>query len=431
MPSYAAVYGLVQQVKGQFAQQHDLSVLFARCLLTTLETCVTRLPDGTTFITSGDIPAMWLRDSSAQVGPYVPLAPHDPDLRALLAGLIARQARYLLIDPYANAFLATPTLHRTGDQPATGPWVWERKFELDSLCYPIRLWYDYWQATGDRTAFDETVHRALRAVVQTMRTEQRHQHQSRYAFVRPQPRQPSDTLPGGRGTPVAYTGMVWSGFRPSDDACRFGYHIPANMFAAVTLGWLAALAEGIYGDRALGAEARMIAGQIDRGIQLYGLTHHPYFGTIFAYETDGFGRHLMMDDANVPSLLAMPYIGYRPASDPVYQNTRRFALSQANPYHFAGSYAQGVGSPHTPRGYVWHMAMIARGLTAQNPSEQQAVLAMLAATTAGTGHMHESFDPNDPDRFTRRWFGWADSLFAEFVLRSIVRHPAYVQGAAH
>jgi meiotically up-regulated gene 157 (Mug157) protein len=415
--TYRAIYDLIDQVDRRIGGQHQLFVTFAQCLVNTLQTCVTLLPDGTTFISAGDIPAMWLRDSAAQVGPYVAFARQDPDLRRLIGGLIRRQARCILDDPYANAFNRSPGHHLTDDHPEPGPPVWERKFELDSLCYPIILCADYWQATGDRTYFDATVLRMLRTIVATMEIEQDHQHRSTYWFQRPHPHGPHDTLPNaGKGSPVGYTGMVWSGFRPSDDACRFGYLIPANMFAVVALDRLSGLARQIYGNYALADRAQTLRGAIDQGIQAYGVIEHPEFGRIYAYETDGLGNYALMDDANVPSLLSIPYIGYRPASDPVYQNTKRFVLSEANPYYFEGTYASGVGSPHTPVGYVWHLALIVRGLTTEDPREQQDILRTLISTTAETWYMHESFDPDNPARFTRSWFGWANSLFAQYLL---------------
>lgn len=210
--------------------------------------------------------------------------------------------------------------------------------------------------------------------------------------------------------------MVWSGFRPSDDACTFGYLIPANMFAVVTLGQLAKLSSEVFHDDELGREAQSLRSDIDFGIQTYGTVEHPSCRRIYAYETDGFGNHRLMDDANVPSLLSIPYLGYCSRTDPVYRNTRRFALSTENPYYSTGSMASGIGSPHTPPGFVWPLALTIQGLTASDGDEERAVLRMLVDSSAGTGLMHESFNPDDPHQFTRPWFAWANSLFAQFVL---------------
>ena len=232
---------------------------------------------------------------------------------------------------------------------------------------------------------------------------------------------PTDTLPrAGRGTETAYTGMVWSGFRPSDDRCTFGYLIPANMFAVVALGNLSEMAREVYADDSLVASAGLLRQQIDEGIQTGGMVEHPRHGWIYAYETDGLGNYNLMDDANVPSLLSVPYLGYRPATDPAYQRTRRFILSTDNPYYYEGAYARGVGSPHTPPGFIWPLALAMQGLSSLDRSEQEELACMLAATTGGTASMHESFHPDDPTRFTRSWFAWANGLFGELVVAWIL-----------
>jgi uncharacterized protein len=424
MPEYAAIYATVREMQQRLAGWPELAEIFAACYLNTLETTVERLDDGTTFVVTGDIPAMWLRDSTAQVMPYVPLAAGDDDVRHLVHGLIHRQAQYIEIDPYANAFNREPIGPGSpGDLPEPGPWVWERKFELDSLCYPLALCDAYWTVTHDGAAFDAPVHAMFRTVMDHLRTEQDHAHESHYTFKRPHPWAPFDTLPfDGKGTPTNWTGMIWSGFRPSDDACAFGYLIPANMYAVVTLGKIAVLARDVFHDSILAQAADSLRTEIDFGIQMYGVVEHPRFGSIYAYETDGFGTHLLMDDANVPSLLSIPYLGYRPVTDPVYRNTRRFVLSAENPFYSAGRVAQGIGSPHTPVGYVWPLALAIQGMTAIEPGERAEMLRMLIASAAGTHLMHESFHPDDPHQFTRPWFAWANSVFAQFVL-SWARHP--------
>jgi uncharacterized protein len=415
---YPSVHALIEEVNQHLEPKR--SETFARCLPNTLDTTVKLLGDGTSFVFTGDIPAMWLRDSSAQVNPYLALAGHDADLRRLLSGLIRRQALCLEIDPYANAFNETPNgAGHTDDDPRQNPWVWERKFELDSLCYPIRLAHAYWQATGDRAALDDSVHRMLYRVVRVMQTEQHHEERSSYRFTRPAAHRvlETDTLVReGRGPPSAYTGMVWSGFRPSDDACTYSYLLPANMMAVVALAQTASLAREVFRDERLAGLAVGLRDEIETGIQRHGIVEHPRFGPIYAYEVDGLGHHLLMDDANVPSLLAIPYLGYRPAGDPIYQNTRRFILSDENPYYFAGSQARGVGSPHTPGRRVWPIALAVQGLTSSDASERRMLLEMLERTTAGTGVMHESFAVDDPSDFTRDWFAWANSLFAELVI---------------
>lgn len=416
---YTAIERQVEHVSASLEKlgRTDLVPLFQACYSNTLDTTVEQLDDGTTFVITGDIPAMWLRDSSAQVRPYVSLAAEDEQLAAMIRGLVWRHGECLLLDPYANAFNKEANgMGHQQDRTIMGPAIWERKFELDSLCYPVQLLHDYWQATGDKTIFNNTVHRMLQLIVDTMIVEQQHDAQSPYSFERDDIILPSDTLPfEGRGTRTNYTGMVWSGFRPSDDACKFGYLVPANMFAAVILGFIAVFAEDFYADNELAAKALKLEREIRFGIETYGIYQHPVFGAIYAYETDGYGNYNLMDDANVPSLLAIPYLGYCDAADAMYQRTRSFILSAENPYYYQGKYANGIGSPHTPGTKIWPIALIMQGLTSQSPEEQELLIAQLAATTAGTGLMHESFDPNNPADYTREWFGWANSLFGQFI----------------
>jgi hypothetical protein len=393
-----------------------LAEMFRRCFPNTLET-TTVLTDEDTYIITGDINAMWLRDSSAQVHPYLPFCEEDETLRRVIKGLIKRQARYIVIDPYANAFNFEPNGRgHQDDETEQNPWLWERKYEVDSLCYPIRLAYTYWKQTADSSIFTDDWFAAAQKVIETWRVEQDHS-QSPYRFVR-RNCPPSDTLPlGGQGNLVARTGMTWSGFRPSDDACQYGYLIPSQMFAVVSLAQLVEINHHVYRDFTFAAECQNLQNEIDRGIQAYGIIDHIEHGTIFAYEVDGLDNYNLMDDANVPSLLSIPYLGYTTADDPVYQNTRRVILSKANPYYHEGAVAKGVGSPHTPPGTVWHIALIMQALTSTSPEEVRECLEMLKRTDDGTGFMHESFNPNDPGDYTRPWFAWANTLFGELILK--------------
>lgn len=415
--SQSAVLQLIEATETRLAaREPKLLPLFRQCYLNTLDTTVQLLDDGTTFVITGDIPAMWLRDSTAQIRPYLRLAATDENIRCMAAGLIRRHAQCLLTDPYANAFNqdANGNGHQH-DQTRMNPRVWERKYELDSLCYPVQLLHDYFEITHDSSIFDDSVHQMLKVIIATMQTEQHHDERSPYSFERRG--LASDTLPlGGRGNRTTFTGMIWSGFRPSDDACEFGYLIPANMFAVVILEYVVGFMRDIYHDTALTDAAQRLRDEIQLGIETYGMVDHPRFGRIYAYETDGFGNYNLMDDANVPSLLSIPYLGYCAPNDPLYQNTRAFVLSDENPHYASGTHAQGIGSPHTPPGYVWHIGLIMQGLTSTDGAEQDALIQMLISTTAGTNFMHESFDPNHPEVYTRPWFAWANSLFGEFIL---------------
>jgi meiotically up-regulated gene 157 (Mug157) protein len=402
---------------GDLVAEPAVVAVFTQCLTRTLHRAVRRLDDGTVFVVTGDIPAMWLRDSSAAMWPYLRLCGDDAALQDLIVGVLARQFRYVVTDPYANAFNATPdgAGHRF-DRPGRDPWVWERKYEVDSLCYPLDLAYRFWRATGRADHFDGWYRRAARLIVTTWTTEQDHETRSRYTFRRPLAGVRPTLERHGRGPRVAVTGMTWSGFRPSDDACRYGYHIPQNMFAAVVLGQLAQVAADVLDDADLGRRALALRDEIEAGIVAYGIVDHPQHGRIYAYEVDGFGGVNLMDDANVPSLLAAPLLGFAPAgSDAIHRATRRFVLSEANPYFWAGRDAAGIGSPHTPKRHVWPIALAVAALTSPDRGEQREVIGMLVRTGVG-GAMHESFHSDRPDRYTREWFCWADAMFCELVL---------------
>lgn len=399
-----------------------LAPLAKQCFLNTIQTTVQQLEDGSFFVITGDIPAMWLRDSAAQLKPYIKYANQDGELAGILRSVIGKHVFYVNLDPYSNAFNSGP--HRPTDtifnfedsSDFDSAWIWERKYELDSLCAPLYLSHEYYVTTGDKSIFTESFRLMLQKIVSTMAVEQHHWERSPYWFVRENAWAKTDTLPmGPKGRPVNLTGMSWSGFRPSDDACTFGYLIPANMMAAVALEKAAQMAGEGFGDEVLQERCRQLSGEIRDGIETYGTALHPKYGKIYAYETDGFGNHLLMDDANSPSLLAAPYLGYLSADDPVYQNTRRFILSEDNPYFVRGQYAAGVGSPHTPPGRVWHIGIVMEILTSTDPAEKLECLDMLARTHAGTNFMHESFDPNDPSQFSRPWFAWANTLFAQML----------------
>jgi meiotically up-regulated gene 157 (Mug157) protein len=411
-----SVSQLLEEARDKLAQYPKLLDMFLKCYPNTLETTSRMLQDGTAFVITGDIPAMWLRDSSAQVRHYLPLAAGDPELRVLLEGLIRRQIACIHIDPYANAFNEEANDHRYDvDLTELDPSVWERKYEVDSLCYPLQLAYLYWKATGSAVIFDASFRSAVETILSLWKTEQRHGELSPYRFARVDC-PPSDTLRNNRmGMPVNYTGMTWSGFRPSDDACTFGYLIPSNMFAVVALRYVEEIATEIWADAELVRQAAELREEIDFGIQTYGTYLHPKYGKIYAYETDGFGNYNLMDDANVPSLLSIPYLGYAEADDPVYENTRRFILSKDNPYYNEGQFAKGIGSPHTPPGYIWPISLAMQALTSRDDEEIQELLNILQATDAETGFMHEGFNPDDPAQYTRPWFAWANSLFGELV----------------
>lgn len=392
--------------------------VFERCYTDTLDRTISQLEDGTTFVLTGDIPAMWLRDSTAQVKPYLALARKDEKLRQMILGLVERQMAFILMDPYANAFnqAANGRGHQT-DHTQMGPWIWERKYEVDSLCYPLQLAYLLWKATGETSHFNPTFFGAAEKIVQLWKLEQHHEN-SPYSFERDTDRLEDTLTHQGKGAPCAYTGMTWSGFRPSDDACIYPYLIPSNMFAVVVLGYLGEIAEQFASEAFsdLAERARQLAQEIDQGIRTFGLTKNQAGETIFAYEVDGLGNQSIMDDPNVPSLLAAPYLGYCQKDDPIYLATRRTILSQENPYYYQGDYAAGLGSSHTFYRYIWPIALAIQGLTTDDKEEKARLLDTMVACDGGTGLMHESFHVDDPTLYSREWFSWANMMFCELVL---------------
>ncbi len=378
--------------------------------------------DGSAFVITGDIPAMWLRDSAAQVAPLLVLACRVPAAADLVRAVLRTQVEQVLIDPRANAFNPEPSgaVIRRDFRPQSA-WVFERKYAVDSLCAPLSLAWRTWRATGSLEHVDARFRDAARVIVNLWRHEQQHDSTS-YVLFRRIARHGDSLSEGGRGGPVGRTGMTWSGFRPSDDACTYGYHVPANAFAAVTLGQLADLLD-LVGDHLLAADARLLAAEIRQGILTSAVVDLPGHGRGFAYEVDGLGHALLVDDANVPSLLSLPYLGFCERTDPLYRSTRAWVLSPANPTWARGRAVSGVGSSHTRPGWPWPLAILVEGLTAANGDEAESALRRAEATTGRDGLFHESVHADDPRRFSRRWFSWADMLHVELVLRSVGLTP--------
>lgn len=393
-----------------------LAPLIKQCYLNTIDTTVKQINDDEYFVITGDIEAMWLRDSAFQVMHYVPEAARDKALENIIEKIILKQAQQVLTDPYANAFNESASGRGHKDKTQLNDSVWERKYELDSLCAPFYLSYEFWRATGNTAIFNDTYYQMIEAAYQVIKTEQHHE-MSPYSFERFDCKE-TDTLPcEGKGNPVAYTGMSWSGFRPSDDRCIYGYLIPANMMAVVALHHAQEILTEIYKDEAMAEKISDLAAEIQSGIEKYGIVNHPVYGKIYAYETDGMGNYVMMDDANSPSLLALPFLKYCSKDDELYVNTRKFILSKENPYYYEGTAAKGIGSPHTPDNYIWHMAISMQAMTSDNREEIMECLSYLASTHAGTNFMHESFNKDNPAEYTRCWFAWSNSTFAALLMK--------------
>lgn len=431
-----AVDGAIESISARI-RDPELAWLFSNCLPNTLDTTVTFTkgangPD--TIVVTGDIPAMWLRDSSAQVWPYLPFISQDANLARLIEGVVRRQTRCILADSYANAFMPDlssrePLSWSKTDHTKMKPGVGERKWEVDSLCYPVRLAHEYWRITRDTSPFGADWVRAMQTILETFATQQRKTSRGPYYFQR-KAESPYDTLSeGGYGNPARPVGLIYSGFRPSDDACIYPLNIPGNFFAVKTLERIEEMLTEIAHDSAGASQANRLRNEIKAALDAHATVHHPTAGEIWAYEIDGFGNALCMDDANVPSLLGMPYLETCSVSDSTYQATRSFVLSEANPYFFRGSAAEGVGGPHIGQDMIWPMGIIIRALTADDEKEQLQCLAWLKNTNAGTGFMHESFNKNDPAKFTRAWFAWANTLFGELILKLDKTNPKLLEKA--
>ncbi len=359
-------------------------------------------PDETTYVQTGDIPAMWLRDSAAQTIPYIRFVRSYSALHAAFYGVIQRDAKNILTDPYAEAFSAD--YH-----------VWERKWEIDSLAWPVLLVFVYYADTRDSSIFTPTLHRAMQTIVTTLECEQHHASCSHYVWQQAVP-----THDGYNPD----TGMIWSAFRPSDDPVTYRFNVPQNAMAVVAMRLLARFAHEAFDDDALAQRATTLAAQVQIGVLRYGKVYNPKYGWMYVYETDGYGHDNMMDDANIPNLTTLPWYGWCATLDPVYLDTRRFTLSFDDPYYYTGKYATGLGSPHTPKGWVWPLGIIGAALTTTHRDEIVNAIDMLDRSDTLNGLMHESVNPNDPQQFTRPEFGWANAFWADLLFRTVAGYSA-------
>ena len=401
-----------------------LAWMFANCFPNTLDTTVHYRTDDDglddTFVYTGDIHAMWLRDSGAQVWPYVQLANEDEALRKMIAGVINRQFKLINIDPYANAFNDGPTGGEwMSDITEMNPNVHERKWEIDSHCYPIRLAYEYWKVTGDTSVFGDVWVDAIRNILKTLKEQQRKDGVGPYYFMRKTDRQLDTKCCSGYGNPVNPVGLIVSSFRPSDDATTFDFLVPSNFFAVTSLRKAAEILTKVNKEKALAKECRDLADEVEAALKKYAVVDHPKYGKIYAFEVDGFGNEYLMDDSNAPSLLSMAYLGDVDVNDPIYQNTRRFVWSEDNPYFFKGTAGEGIGGPHVGYDMIWPMSIMMKAFTSSDDKEIKWCIETLMTTDAGTGFMHESFHKDNPEKFSRAWFAWQNTLFGELIIKLV------------
>lgn len=423
----------VIQEFGKNSPNAELSWLFNNCFPNTLDTTVfleNKNNKPYTYVITGDIDAMWLRDSSAQVWPYLAFMKQDKNLQNLILGLINKQSECINIDPYANAFYDDPTKEGEwfSDHTDMKAGIHERKWEIDSLCYPIRLAYNYWKETNDPSPFDEEWVKAQENTYKTFREQQRKEDVGPYVFARTTNRGTDTLQVDGLGYPVNPVGLICSAFRPSDDATIFMFLIPSNLFAVISLRQSAEILRKVRNNTDLANRMETLANEVETAVNRYGIVDHPEHGRVYAFEVDGFGSYMMMDDANVPSLLALPYLGAVDVNDEIYQRTRKFILSDKNPFFFKGTAAEGIGGPHIGRDMIWPMAIIMRAFTSTDDNEIKDCIRTLRQTHGDTGFMHESFHKDDPKNFTRHWFAWTNTLFGELLWKTYKEKPYLLKG---
>lgn len=497
-----AMEALIEKMRGVIADP-DLFRLFENSFPNTLDTMVkwrgfanatdeatgetTTTDEELTYVITGDIDAMWLRDSASQIYSYVSLLEPsaEPDsLASLWRGLINSHARYIVISPYCHSFQppAESGIQPTHNgayslnhpMPAYNPsLVFDCKWELDSLASFLQISAAYYERTGDlaffgkyrwKQAVEAAVHAAAAMRLGTYDADGK-VLPSAWTFTGYTTRGSETLTNDGLGNPVRENGMVRSGFRPSDDACIFQLLTPSNMMFAAYLEQASVMMEGLAdgGDHEaanLTMQMRELAGTIRYGVARDAVVSHRDFGDIFAYEVDGYGGANLMDDANVPSLLALPFWNYTQPSKKttaktasksveqraddavekaaaeeakhdfakIYQNTRKFVLSMANPYFAQGPVLSAVGGPHLGPGRGWPMAATVAALTAYDDlagikaGEDRAKvvgeqLRMILDSTDGKGVIHETVNAWAETTWTRSWFGWANGMFGELVLR--------------
>ena len=422
-----SVENTIKKVKKSIADP-ELAWIFENCYPNTLDTTVNHYQKNGkpyTYVITGDIDAMWLRDSSAQVFPYLSLAREDEKLKNLLKGVINKQIEFVLLDPYASAFYDDnqKVSEWKNDYTEMKPGVHERKWEVDSLCYVMRLSYHYWKTTGDASIFDEDWKNAMLLILKTFREQQRKENKGPYKFQRGNGNPLDTQFGGGYGNPTHKNGLIHSMFRPSDDATFYPYLVSSNMFAVVSLRQISEIFKTIFSSLNVDNQFIELANEVDEAIKNYAIFERKDFGKIYALEIDGFGNALFMDDANVPNLLSIPYLGYTSYHDEVYKNTRKFSLSTANPWFNEGKFAKGIGGPHVGENKIWPLGLIMQALTTDDDEEIFYCLKTLKNTHSGTGFIHESFDVNNPKDFSRSWFAWANTLFGELILHLYEKKP--------
>ncbi|KAI9067554.1 glycoside hydrolase family 125 protein [Trametes sanguinea] len=414
----------------------DLARLFENTFPNTLDTTVKyfNATENLAFIITGDITAQWLRDTANQFAHYHTLLSSDKELATLVKAVINNEARYVSQYPYCGAFQPPP---ESGLAPSHNDWadgvtvnppvnnqtVFECKYEIDSLCGFLKLSRSYYQATKDSSFMNSNWFAAVDQIFRVIWEQSQSTFDDDYNLVSYYNWTGGNGAlspavnNAGNGEPKLYTGLVGTHHRPSDDLSTFAFLVPANAMLSVELTNLANMLDATKQAKNISQLAKKYSSTITNAIWETTLVDN-----IFAYETNGFGGRYVMDDANVPSLLSLPYLGFLKMNHPAYVATRKLLLSRKNPYYAAGKNFSGIGGPHVDAWNPWPMSQISAIFGTDDDKEIMQSLYLIANNTGGLGLIHESISIYD-GTYTRPWFAWANSYFAEMLLDLAQRKP--------
>ncbi|KAJ5900707.1 Meiotically protein [Penicillium subrubescens] len=461
--SSPSVEKVIEDVTSRLVDK-DLAQLFRNAFPNTLDTTIRWHQNGTTaaskrqsrrdtaqwtgaqtFIVTGDINAEWLRDSTNQLTNYQALAKKDKSLYNLILGAINTQAEFVIQSPYCNAFqppsasgippensTQVDTVHPAYEKS----FVFECKYELDSLAHFLLLGTEFYENTGSTEFLTDRWFKALQTVLDVIDAQSQPTFNSKNQFVTNQYTFQRETTIGtetlnlqGVGNPLnSGTGLIRSAFRPSDDATILGYFIPPNAMMSVQLRKVAKVINAAGGHDDLVNELEQRGKNLENAVKEHAIVNHPKYGDVYAFEIDGYGSRILMDDANIPSLLSLPYLGFLDKSDKVYQNTRKMITEKAgNPYYLEGPAFHGIGGPHIGLENAWPMSLLMQALTSDDDTEILDSINLVRDSSL-LGLVHESINVTKIKTYTRPWFAWANSVFAQTILQVAEERPHLIFG---
>ena len=386
------------------------------------------------------------------VYPYLKHCPKDKNLTKMIKGLFKKQISFILFDPYANAFNKIPLKsHWANDitykrdnignfENAMNPNLWERKFELDSIIFPLFSMIKYFLFTKDFEVFNiQNFFNMLNTIITLIKKEKRGTDEENenggpeYSFQR-NIAEPFDSLHFGRGNPCKTCGLIKTAFRNSDDSALFPYNIPENCLLVSTFKLLLNCFNDININKELKIkfepfkeDIKNIIDTVEKAIYEYGVIKDPINGEkYFAFEVDGYGNYYFMDEPGYPNLISLPFFNFCETSNEIYINTRKRILSERNPYFIKGKFGKGCSSSHSYRRYNWPLFTIMQGLTSVDKAEVNSCLKMLVESAKEKLFMHESYDIDDVNKYTRDWFAWANSFFGIFIDFIIDKYPEMI-----